>query len=62
MVTLSKSLHHWLFKNYPDKLVYTMFGHVEVLTEDIINEYTQWLSTDEGKKWLKDDEHCEEVT
>ena len=53
MVVLSQSLQHWLFENYPDKLVYIMLGHVEVLTSDIVNDYVKWLSTEEGKSWLE---------
>ena len=30
-----------------------MFGHLELLTEEMKNEYAEWVVTDEGKSYLK---------
>lgn len=30
-----------------------MFGHTELLTEEMYKEYLDWCQTDEGKKYLK---------
>ena len=54
MVEISKSLQHWLWENHREKLVYIKFGHIELLTPDMWDDYSKWLSTDEGKKWLED--------
>lgn len=53
MVRLTQSLQQWLWDNHPDKLPLIMFGHVELLTEEMYEEYIAWCQTDEGKKYLK---------
>ena len=53
MVTLTQSLEHWLFENHKELIVPLMFGHVELFTEEIENEYLAWCKTDEGKQYLK---------
>lgn len=53
MVKLTQSLKQWLFENHPDKLSLIMFGHAELLTEEMYKEYLDWCQTDEGKKYLK---------
>jgi hypothetical protein len=30
-----------------------LFGHTELLTDNIQNDYLNWLETDEGKSHLK---------
>lgn len=60
MVTLTQSLQHWLWENYREKLVYIKLGHTELLTQDMWDEYIQWCSTPEGKKWLEGGECYEE--
>lgn len=52
MVHLTKSLEHFLFMHYPDILVPLSFGHTELLTQDIWNEYIEWCKTDKGKLYL----------
>lgn len=39
MIRLTKSLRYWLFKNHPDILPLVMFGHVELITDNIHQEY-----------------------
>lgn len=60
MVRLTQSLEHWLFVNHRDKLPLIMLGHVELLTEEMYQEYLEWLKTDEGKSYLKDGSNYKE--
>lgn len=30
-----------------------MFGHTELLTKEMYDEYIKWVQTDEGKQYLK---------
>lgn len=53
MVKLTQSLSHWLFENHKDKLSLIMFGHVELLTEEMYAEYLAWCQTEDGKQYLK---------
>lgn len=53
MVKLTQSLRHWLWENHRDKLALIMFGHVEVITEQMKREYYEWCQTDEGKQYLE---------
>ena len=60
MVRLTQSLSHWLFVNHPKELSLIMFGHVELLTEEMYAEYLDWCQTDEGKSYLKGGENYKE--
>lgn len=53
MVTLTQSLATWLFKKYPKKLPLIMFGHTELLTPEMWDEYIEWCKTEEGRQYLK---------
>lgn len=53
MVKLTQSLSQWLFDNHREKLALIMFGHTELLTDEMWNEYIAWCKTDEGKQYLK---------
>lgn len=53
MVRLTQSLQHWLFENHKDKIAPIMFGHTELLTDEMMAEYIEWCKTDEGKSYLK---------
>ena len=53
MVKLTQSLEHWLSKNYPHVIPLITFGHTELLTDEMWNEYIAWCQTDEGRKHLK---------
>ena len=52
-VKLTASLEHFLFTKYPEQFALISFGHVEEFTEDIKNEYKEWVKTDEAKPYLK---------
>lgn len=53
MIKLTPSLRHWLFENHRDKLALIMFGHAELMTDEMVNEYLDWCDTEDGKQYLK---------
>ena len=53
MVKLTQSLEHWLFENHRQLLPLIMFGHVELITEEMWNAYVEWCKTDDGKQYLE---------
>ena len=54
MVHLTKSLQVWLFRNYPELLPLVMFGHIELITNDMYQKYLYWCKTPEGSGLLND--------
>lgn len=52
-VKLTESLKQWLFKNHPNKLPLIIFGHIELFTDEMREQYIEWCKTDEGKQYLK---------
>lgn len=62
MVKLTQSLSQWLFRNHKDILPLIMFGHVELFTEEMQQEYLDWCGTDEGRKYLKGGECYKDET
>lgn len=57
---LTQSLYHWLWENHRDILPLIMFGHMELLTQEMYEEYLEWCGTDEGRKYLKGGECYDE--
>lgn len=53
MVRLTQSLYHWLWENHKEIIGLIMFGHTELFTPEMEQEYLAWCQTDEGKKYLK---------
>ncbi len=53
MVKLTQSLQHWLFENHPELLPLIMFGHVELFTPEMKQQYIEWCRTEEGRQYLK---------
>ena len=53
MVKLTQSLQQWLFRNHPELIVLIVFGHVELFTPEMQQEYLAWCRTDEGREYLK---------
>ena len=53
MVELTQSLRHWLWKNHRDIIGLIMFGHTELLTDEMWEQYIEWCKTDDGKKYLE---------
>lgn len=54
MIKLTQSLEHWLWENHREKLPLIMFGHTELLTDEMWAEYIEWCKTDEGKSYLQE--------
>lgn len=52
MIKLTQSLNHWLFENHRDIYTLILFGHVELLTEQMIKDYIEWCKTEDGKQYL----------
>ena len=66
MIKLTQSFGIFLFNYHRDILVPISFGHIELLTKDIWNDYIEWCKTDEGKKYLKggskyDEEYAKKI-
>ena len=61
MIKLTRSLERFLFDNYKDILIPLSFGHQELLTEDIWNDYIDWCQTEEGKSYLLGGKNYKEV-
>ena len=53
MPILTQSMEIWLATYHKDKVVPIMFGHLEVFTDEMAQEYAEWCMTDEGKQYLK---------
>ena len=53
MVRLTQSLEHWLLENHREKLPLIMFGHTELMTDEMWAEYIEWCKTDGGKSYLQ---------
>ena len=53
MIKLTKSLRHWLWENHRDILPLIMFGHTELLTEEMWEAYIEWCKTEDGKQYLE---------
>ena len=53
MVELTQSLRHWLWENHRDIIGLIMFGHTELLTDEMWEQYIEWCKTDDGKKYLQ---------
>lgn len=61
MVQLTKSLRHWLWVNHKDILGLVMFGHIELITEDMWEAYTKWCETEEGRSYLEGGENYDGI-
>lgn len=53
IVEMTKSFSAWLWKFHRDIYSLIWFGHIELLTDEMSQEYIEWLNTDEGKSYLK---------
>lgn len=53
MIQMTQSMEHWLWVNHRDIFVQIGFGHLELFTEEMAEEYLEWCETDEGKQYLK---------
>ena len=55
MITLTESLAHYLWVNHRNIIGLIMFGHTELLTDEIWDNYIAWCQTEEAKPYLKDE-------
>lgn len=53
MVKMTQSFSAWCLKFHRDIYTLLMFGHTELMTEDLWKEYIKWCQTDEGRQYLK---------
>lgn len=53
MIKLTQSFAAWCLKFHRDIYSPMMFGHIELLTQELYDEYIAWVKTDEGKQYLK---------
>lgn len=53
MPILTQSMEVWLWKYHRDKLALIMFGHLELFTEEMAQEYVEWCKTEEGRQYLQ---------
>lgn len=53
MIKLTKSLAEWLKRNHPELIALLTFGHVELFTDEMHQQYLEWVQTEEGQQYLK---------
>ena len=59
MIKMTRSLEVFLSRNYPKQFVTISFGHLEDFTDEMKDEYIEWVMTDEGKEYLEGGKHYE---
>ena len=60
MIVFMKSFKTWLASIHPELVVPIMFGHVELMTDDLYREYRNWCKTEEVRRYLKGGDLYEE--
>lgn len=53
MVKLTQSFGEWIFRNHKEKLPLIMFGHTELVTDEMWAQYIEWCQTEEGMQYLE---------
>ena len=53
MIKMTQSFSAWCLKFHRDIYTQLWFGHTELLTKDMYEEYIAWVKTEEGKQYLK---------
>jgi len=53
MVKMTQNFTVWCLKFHRDLYSPLMFGHVELMTQELYDEYLTWVQTDEGRQYLK---------
>lgn len=53
MVKMTQSFSAWCLKFHRDIYTLLMFGHTELMTEELYKEYLEWVQMDEGRQYLK---------
>lgn len=54
MNRMTHSFSVWCLKFHRDIYPLLMFGHNELITKEMYQEYLDWVQTDEGKQYLED--------
>lgn len=53
MPILTQSMEAWLVMYHFDLFVPIVFGHLELFTEEMSQEYVEWCKTEQGRQYLK---------
>lgn len=53
MPILTQSMEVWLWEHHRGLIVPIMFGHLELFTDEMAKEYTEWCLTEEGRQYLQ---------
>lgn len=53
MLIFTQSMEKWLATYHRDLFVPLMFGHLELFTDELAKEYTEWCLTEEGRQYLQ---------
>lgn len=53
MIVMTESLKQWLFRFHRELVVPLLFGHVELFTNEMREEYIEWCKTDDGAQYLE---------
>ena len=54
MIEMTKSFEVFIARKHKDILVPLSFGHIELMTDEIWEEYVNWCETDEAKPYLNE--------
>ena len=52
-VKLTASLEHWLWNEHRDIFALVKSGHTELLTDEMLINYSNWCKTEEGKEYIE---------
>lgn len=53
MVKMTQSFAAWCLNYHRELFTPLSFGHTELLTDELMQEYLEWVRTDEGRQYLK---------
>lgn len=53
MVKMTESLKQWLWINHRELIPLIGFGHLELFTDEMKEQYIEWCKTEEGQQYLK---------
>ncbi len=53
MIKMTLSLRKFLWKFHKDIYTQVLFGHIELFTQELEEEYLNWCKTDEGRSYLE---------
>lgn len=52
MIGMTQSFSAWCLKFHRDIYSLLRFGHTELLTKEMYQEYLDWVQTDEGRQYF----------